>query len=940
MDTSVKRRKRLDLKEDNGMGNSRIIVKAVVAVWVLVFVWSPSHLIPHVQDNTIQVLGIENSQLKVTIQTEKGRVLGDCLAVKKQRDSGKTGSRWELKTDGDFRLEMVWTGWRAPDKPNNADNAIVLSKRDFVLRGTHKSVNRDGAQQLTLRLQGARHPLELKIVYQLGPRDFYLRRRLALRNLDSRDHFLQKIWPRYGAVKGRYETVKSGGFGQPLAFVSGDMGIFFGLEYPAGENNLNSWAPGQMTIGCGQVMGKQMNGQWLASEAVVEAITPADQLKTRFMKYIGDIRVSPLKPYILYNTWYDLRAPEMVTDPGNILNEKNINRIIGEFETNMTEPFGLTLDAFVLDDGWDVYRSDWKLRGDAFPGGLVPISQRLAKSGTRLGIWLGPTGGYSHRDRRVEWMKAHGYETVGDQMCLAGSRYRRLLKERVVDFVTDAKVGYFKWDGIQFLCSEPDHGHPQGIYSRRWVMESLMEMCGAVRREDPDLFLNITSGTWLSPWWVKYANTIWMQGHDYGYADVPSISRRDRAMTYRDYVLFDGLREKGFWFPMANLMTHGIIKGHLQKLGGESEPLDKFTDNALLYVARGVAMWELYVSPDLLNSREWKAIADAMKWARDRFPILMTTEMVGGNPGRQEAYGYVHARDNQVVIAARNPGINPAVLSVELNTDLGINPSAKELVLEKTYPYRWISPRLTGYGDKIELQLAGFETAVFELFPLRDATLPLLAGAVFEPVGCEGDQYRIRVLDTETGLTILNPEQVTGLSSENRTVDPKSLDFRKELSVPLLERDAVHLRPTSQGHELDMDLTVNRSMESGYLAVLFKNRGNEDTTDLPQVQVTDNGQDRVPVVEEQKGKWKWIRIPLSPGHHSLKIGFSGVCGGTSLNGQLSVWVIGFRKQAGTPVTLYLKKPAHLSPQPPKPWPAGTLKRTIKLKSFDLKGNGE
>jgi len=170
--------------------------------------------------------------------------------------------------------------------------------------------------------------------------------------------------------------------------------------------------------------------------------------------------------------------------------------------------------------------------------------------GARLGIWIGPIGGYFQRDVRVKWMKEHGYETVGGQMCVAGERYKALLKKRVEDFIRNGRVGYFKWDGIQFSCSEPDHGHPPDIYSRRAAMEAVAELSRAARSEEKDMFLNITSGTWLSPWWVKYADTIWMQGQDYGFADVPSISRRDQSTTYRDSVLFDDLRRYDFWFPV------------------------------------------------------------------------------------------------------------------------------------------------------------------------------------------------------------------------------------------------------------------------------------------------------------------------------------------------------------------------------------------------------
>ncbi len=152
-------------------------------------------------------------------------------------------------------------------------------------------------------------------------------------------------------------------------------------------------------------------------------------------------------------------------------------------------------------------------------------------------------------------MRDHGYETVGDMLCVAGKNYSALLRERIGDFVGKDGVAYFKWDGIQFSCSEPNHGHPVDVYSRRAVLQSVAAMCLTARERNPNVFLNITSGTWMSPWWVQYANTIWMQGADYGFADVPSISMRDGAITYRDFVLYKDWKLKDLWFPIANLMT-------------------------------------------------------------------------------------------------------------------------------------------------------------------------------------------------------------------------------------------------------------------------------------------------------------------------------------------------------------------------------------------------
>ncbi len=61
-----------------------------------------------------------------------------------------------------------------------------------------------------------------------------------------------------------------------------------------------------------------------------------------------------------------------------------------------------------------------------------------------------------------------------------------------------------------------------------------------------------------------------MQGQDYGYAeDVPCINERDKAITYKDGVLWDDLQKQHLLFPMSSIMTHGIIKGKLNFLGGK-----------------------------------------------------------------------------------------------------------------------------------------------------------------------------------------------------------------------------------------------------------------------------------------------------------------------------------------------------------------------------------
>jgi len=624
-------------------------------------------------------LGLGNEQVLLTVTIRDGVLVGDRLEGRPDWLAAHGSSSVAFETDGDFGLDLMYTGWRAPDRIHNADNPVLLSKDAFDVVGHEFGKGPEGGGSLNLLLRGREISLEVRIEYRLAPREFYVRRTLAVRDPEAGGHFLRWVKPVSARLTGASAVIKSGGFGTPVALQGQGGGAFLGLEYPAGTNGAEAGTAGAMRVEAGVEVGDRISEQWTTSEPVVWGLSPDAHVKRWFKRYLDDIRVAPLRPYVLYNTWYDVRSPEYTDRDYDVMNKKNLQRIIDDFGQVMETHPDFQLDTFVLDDGWDVYASDWVLREEEFPGGLGPVGSALGKIDVDLGIWFGPTGGYSFRQKRIDWMSDHGYEVVGDQFCLAGERYHELLKSRTVEMVRDADVSYFKWDGIQFSCSEDDHGHPVGVYSRRAVLDALVDLCDAVRQEKPDIFLNITSGTWLSPWWLRYANTIWMQGRDYGYSDVPSISRRDAAITYRDVVLYENYGVNDFWFPIANLMTHGIIKGHLQKLGGEAEPLDKFTDNAVLYFARGVAMWELYVSPDLLSEGEWAAIVEGGAWARDRFDTLKSTEMIGGDPGQREAYGYAHFDGSRGVVAVRNPFIEPQRLDLSLDPALGVAAEAASL---------------------------------------------------------------------------------------------------------------------------------------------------------------------------------------------------------------------------------------------------------------------
>jgi hypothetical protein len=291
-----------------------------------------------------------------------------------------------VETDADFILDVMWTGWRAPGKVNNAENPISLSKVHFQLARPDFKELPGEVKELDLFFEGVNNSFELRITYQLEKEAFYAKRKLAVRDPESRHHFLRWVWPRRGLISGGVSIVKAGGFGQPLALGKDGGGVFFGLEYPTSENSMRPVGIGKINIRCGQEMGERIGSSWVESEWVVEGLSPNARVKLWFWKYLDRVRVAPIQPYLLYNSWYDVRAPEIVEDPTQVMNEENLLRIIESFQKEMVEKRGIKLDAFVLDDGWDAAVSKRIDAGERSPrkdgngsGNLVWPQRRLLK---------------------------------------------------------------------------------------------------------------------------------------------------------------------------------------------------------------------------------------------------------------------------------------------------------------------------------------------------------------------------------------------------------------------------------------------------------------------------------------------------------------------------------------------------------------------------------
>jgi hypothetical protein len=496
-----------------------------------------------------------------------------------------------------------------------------------------------------------------------------------------------------------------GGYGQPL-FLGNAW--FMGLEYPAGYNDVRE-ADGTRTVILHHYPGRE-TGAGLASKTAMLGVTPAGLTRElAFSDYLDSVRVQT-RDFLQYNSWYDLRSQDL-TIP-------NLLHIYEQFQTHLLGPYGLKMAAFVPDDGWQDRDSIWQPVRERYPEGFRPLAEGLEAQGSHLGLWM-PLNG---TNLNVEWGRAQGLEVSnrGKFYCLAAPKYNAEIRRVTAERIRDGRLAYYKHDFNGLRCSAPGHGHlPTDRHGHEASLDAEIELLAWERQVNPDIFLNVTSNVWLSPWWLMHADSIWMCASDFGYEKTyPQLSPREWDMSYRDAHFYRVYRQEQNLVPLSALMTHGIIHGKLCKLGGDQETLREFADMTVLYYARGVQLKELYVTPDLMDEARWRVLGQATRWAVDNADVLRRTVMIGGDPRRGEPYGYVHWQGDRGIVVVRNPAPGQAAIVVPFDQSVYYRGRpGRPFAARVVYPYRAAKPSPWPSGSKQEWQVPGCSVMVVELPP-------------------------------------------------------------------------------------------------------------------------------------------------------------------------------------------------------------------------------
>ncbi len=539
-----------------------------------------------------------------------------------------------------------------------------------------------------------------------------------------------------GEIEPAYLSSYHSAIGQPV-YVNG---LFLGSEFPLSENNIENgtvysrYFSGKrfdmLNLNCGHTF-----KTW---KTVVGAARGLEHqvIREDFLTYIRAIS-RQIKPRFQYNSWYDHMH--------DITNE-NIIDSFKEIEDNLSKTNVPPLDSYVVDDGFVDWNADFWTFNNKFPNELYPAAAIAKKFSSNFGLWNGPRGGYTDKTPvfGIHMQKAGkgGYNRAAQDVCVSSTEYIKNITEYYLEQNRKFDINYWKLDGFLLrACPSKKHGHMTGGYKQMYQYTEMWENWINIFRKlrmvresaGKDLWINQTSYCNASPWFLQWADSLWIQNSDdIGYVDKTNDGEKlsdnyvDRVLTYRDGKYYDFSVTRNYQFPHEFIYNHDPIYGNTVKSDMAD---DEFRKYMLMLATRGTAFWELYYSYNLFNQAKWRINADALRFVRNNYNALKTSQFIGGSPTDGEVYGYSAWTKTAGIVSLRNPSNESKSFNLILDKTIGVYEETAGLKRTSVYPYITDCDENTyGYGDKLTFDLAPCEAVIIKFSAETEATPSLLYG--------------------------------------------------------------------------------------------------------------------------------------------------------------------------------------------------------------------
>ena len=484
--------------------------------------------------------------------------------------------------------------------------------------------------------------------------------------------------------------------GSPIVFKN----MFFAIEHPMSQTEERKASLSSYIMQLTPVTSTKS-----VAYSTVWGTTPPGQLRRGFLYYTERERSNHYHQMLHYNSWYDISW-----DDGKFTEYQALERM-KMYRDSLIIKRHVHLNAFLFDDGWDDNKTLWRFNQEGFPNGFKRLREFAYSCKSSVGVWMSPFGGYGPaKEKRLEYGKNQNppFETNANGFTLAGPVYYNRFLEVTKNFIKDYNISMFKFDGV----GPGNDANGAGIAYNNDI-EAFLRLLKDLKVAKPDLYLDLTTGTWPSPYWLMYGDNIWRSGEDFNRAG--EGSDQQRAITYRDAIIYKNVVKKAPLYPLNALMNGGIIiakYGLPEKFSLNDKDI---SDDIWSFFASGVSLQELYINPHYLNSANWDCLAKASNWARENEPIMADIHWIGGNPAQGEVYGYAAWSNGKAVLSLRNPSKVEKTFEVNVSDvfELPVNVS-KEYIFYDVKSFKAAGEKkVSAKGRSFKITLQPFEVKVF-----------------------------------------------------------------------------------------------------------------------------------------------------------------------------------------------------------------------------------
>ncbi len=661
---------------------------------------------------------IENDFLSRSLKIEEGKLRTTHVVNKL---AGKT---IKPENTAEFRLRI--------SKGTDIENSdVVLSSNDFDF----EDVLNDSPSSLVFLLKNETHGITVEVHYELDSQKRYLNKYLKVSTarpitLECIDIEVLKQESVYQPYQMKQITAWGPskwrpGLGQPL-FIK-QMAGFLGTEFPASYNYVED-----KIAFCGYLWGKEIkaNETYMTYKSVIGVGDDSNFIQDAFFEYIDQIRIRPLRLQVQYNSWFDF-GPSVSNESFS----KSVRKVSDELNTKRSVP---PFRAFVIDDGWQDSHTDWSDKvwkvNEKFDANFNTSFKLVEEAESTLGLWLSPGCNFGARPA-VPIMREKGLEALDEYMSLAGPKYMQLLEDRMLELTTQG-VTYFKLDGLfgHLNRREFDFNGDYGVPTMKQLdtegfkpaderlndekydelktyylvagTERLMQIFEKQHKVNPDVYIVISNGAYLSPWWLQYIDAVWMINA----GDAAGGSNRTQELVYRDGVYYDTWVREKTQFPINSVFNHEPKK---TKTG---ESVKQFSEYLWMNLSRGTGFVELYIKTEALSDSDWDVLADGLKWTHKVFPYFKFSRMHGGDPNEDAVYGYCGFNENGGYASFHNPSeTETQTYSFTLNRPLGCLASLNHLSVSSPLANAGeFQTAETGYNQTIKIILKPKEVKILE----------------------------------------------------------------------------------------------------------------------------------------------------------------------------------------------------------------------------------